>query len=539
MSRLKTLEAGFYPELLPDYGGKAEDIINAAKAWTSLRTNQEILENVRRRERRDMQRRSGGPKLVSSDVRYELREIHKSPFQKQVMQKLQKLQKNSNAKQLLFERVQQAKKSRPLSPRLNSERDILLENMWLCDDVEKCRTYWEDVQKMKKTKDAEQISSALVVSSKHMPKPPGETHSHSKMLAKIGNRSRKLRAKLHQAKERRKRLEKERLLFFREKKTLAQRKRKECLRSAIIKVVVYVRCGKVLLELLEDMRMRNRDNEMIFLAALRIQKQWKRAKSSEEGVKYRNAVEVVRKFASIAVKNRRKNKEQRAARIISWFLSSFEKSNFQTIMRNYRSKVVNCQRLYNDYVEISRTRLRALGVLWDRVEKEKLRHERQHALEVVRRREMHMQECSRTSKYFERSKRAVSPSATLAKAVDLGIKMFQRVPKDVKKQILRNHLKDVRRDFKRRWIEFVKSRKFLQTQSRFVSVEDVRRVLHADTDGELSMLLEKKSAEPRDSARMAPMMLLFSKSSGEHMSELIDRARQIVDEKVVNAFSVG
>lgn len=92
----------------------------------------------------------------------------------------------------------------------------------------------------------------------------------------------------------------------------------------------------------------------------KIQKNWRKKRVVKAGRHYRHAVYLIRSFVQICKSNMIHKRVRRKANLIRWVFLEMETSNFQKVVKNYRDKVVKCQRLYRDFKTVSEMRLQVL-----------------------------------------------------------------------------------------------------------------------------------------------------------------------------------
>ena len=105
-------------------------------------------------------------------------------------------------------------------------------------------------------------------------------------------------------------------------------------------------------------------------AARVIQRKWSTSMERTRGKMFRKAVRVVRKHSIKAVYKRSQEKRVQSADRIIDFLGLYEHVNFIKVMRNYRFRVICCQRFLRSFNMISRARMKLLLQKWDVVENE-------------------------------------------------------------------------------------------------------------------------------------------------------------------------
>ena len=123
-------------------------------------------------------------------------------------------------------------------------------------------------------------------------------------------------------------------------------------------------------------REENRKKKEKAEAAAKIQRKWAKRKETQKGKRFRRSVKVLRRYCHALAFTRRYNKKKRSADMIKLFLKQYESSNFIKIMRNYRYRVIQCQRYWRSFVSITKQRLKLLALHWDKKVKEKSRKDR-------------------------------------------------------------------------------------------------------------------------------------------------------------------
>lgn len=656
------MKAGFHEELLPTWGGKAQDILRQPKCWSSKTATQRRLRAPRASASSALTAGDGpavgngatglslpgskpgggklgllddgdalelvldgggdgtlavdGPAATSADAgpgpgrggergsgagRVRRRWRNEVSALDRVMNRCEELRCNPDALAELQERVQAAR-ARRKGGSGGRGRNLVLENKWLNDDKHACLAYWERVAALQQRIEQAPGPAAKALLYEAWPQPPPHNHSRAHAAAKLRSRAVIKERRLVVARAKRESSEKERLeellKTLNKKELVAEKKRRldvaNRLHDALYTVVAAALTARALGERAQEVRQRTEHLTLVMAAACKIQRRWKRSKATEQGLQYRNAIRVVRRFAKIAVRNRQASKKRRAADMIKWFLSVYENSNFQLVMRNYRYRVVHCQRYFRSYVEATRHRLKALGVLWDRVERERLRHEHHKVISQMRkgraggsrasggygaagtsggitaplepkavlpaggalgsqprkakrRKDGHGRVGARAAVCPESKRESgvssvgqtvtgggttAATGANLAAAVELGMHVHQRVPKNIKRDVLREYLARCRNQFRRRWREYCRTRNITKAQSRLVTVEDVRAAIHSSQEEMLSILDRKMSEQ--DGAKQAPALNLFAQTTEQVMNELIDRGRVLVEDQFLD-----
>lgn len=95
---------------------------------------------------------------------------------------------------------------------------------------------------------------------------------------------------------------------------------------------------------LEKERRRRAAQKEVASAASRIQRKWNKQKRQKKGRRVRNAIKIIRRTCLALAFTRRARKKADAADMLVSFLRQYENANFIKIMRNYRYKVIQCQR---------------------------------------------------------------------------------------------------------------------------------------------------------------------------------------------------
>lgn len=103
-------------------------------------------------------------------------------------------------------------------------------------------------------------------------------------------------------------------------------------------------------------------------SSLTIQRLWKKKRASHENEKYKKTIKTVRRFIGLLRVRLKNTQLQRKADLISWVLADIETSNFQKVVKNFRSKVVSCQRSFQTYQKVSESRERALKKLFRKID---------------------------------------------------------------------------------------------------------------------------------------------------------------------------
>lgn len=482
-------------------------------------------------------------------------------------------------------------------------RKLVIENKWLCDDKETCMGYWREIHGLKRQiteTEAKQDKLRLLAL---WPTPPEENQSRQKRENKILERGAETNVRIVETQLRRKQLDEERqeelryLINRREMATEFKRKleRSMQLRAALCKLVIVAKAGKEISLCLEAVQAQNQERRRKLVAAAIIQRRWKSTKAAETGAQYRNAVRVIRRFAVQAVELRRKRKLRDAVNIIHWFLTAYENANFQMVMRNYRYRVVNCQRYFRSYVEITKQRSRALKILWDKIEREKIKTERTRAIAVMRK--TRLKEPS--SKTIRSSQEPMNPGTTgnqrsrgdlhnnnvqpnqgrkrnqalrqirvngsdrsmlsmhpglyeqvstrstlvsggnstsLIAAADLGINVHRKVPKDIRRKLLKEYLETTRTGLKEQWKRYCRSRNTTAAEARLVTVEDVRSAVHAKHNMDLASVFTKRG-EAQAEKQVPPFMKLYTYAVEGDMLALIEKGRAMADEQFLNVLN--
>ena len=147
-------------------------------------------------------------------------------------------------------------------------------------------------------------------------------------------------------------------------------------REVLTKIVVLGVSHHVWKFALWEGREENRKKKEKAEAAAKIQRKWAKRKETQKGKRFRKSVKVLRRYCHALAFTRRYNKKKRSADMIKLFLKQYESSNFIKIMRNYRYRVIQCQRYWRSFVSITKQRLKLLALHWDKKVKEKSRKDR-------------------------------------------------------------------------------------------------------------------------------------------------------------------
>jgi len=473
----------------------------------------------------------------------------KSVAEVRVLEKYEKIRASPEEQKALLQRLHNRRKKR------TSGRNILLENKWLCDDKTVCKEYWTKIYEYKEEiRNASTQSEKISLYSK-WPVPPDENMSKEKVADKVKQRGRNLEMKVQQAISNHDQIQKERkdhLEFLSNKKRLLAFQKQEDLKNSRVysfvqTLVIQSQSTNIFAEKLQAIRLFNIEKQQMLESVTTIQKLFKQSRAAENGLKFRNAIKNIRKFAIIAAATRKRERLANASEIIHWFFAVFcyENSNFQKIMRNYRYRVVNCQRFWRSFDLVTKARVKVISKKWDRHEKEKLKWERQKVFQEVKRSEAGLSD-GRVSRSKQSGLKRLASSvglnnqgnnAALKAALELGIPIHKRVPKDIKYLLIVDYLHSCRKDFKMTWIEFCRARRVMKAQSRLVSMEDARLAIHVDTNDELLEMFHKKSKHD-DSAIRPPSMLLLTNTTVDVLNALIAKARRLVEEQLMDVLTV-
>ncbi|CAK8994384.1 Uncharacterized protein SCF082_LOCUS3917, partial [Durusdinium trenchii] len=471
-------------------------------------------------------------------------------------------------------------------------RNLVVENKWLCDDRKACAAYWEEVRSMR-----EQVKEAPTIQDKIQlysmwPHPPAPNHSRAQVEDKVKKRAAALAARVARAKALKREQDSLRQEVLLQKVNKKEQQFEEAraqeaasrVYGILAPVLVHAKAAALLAQHLLTARDKAEEIKKMKRSAQMIQRRWKSSKSGETGLKFRNAIKVMRRFAKMAVKARNEDRKQRSAETIRWFLAQYENSNFQKVMRNYRIRVIKCQRYFRSYVAVTKARLKVLGMKWDRVEREWIRTDKHKALQEVKRveegerrdtkrgtiamaigepglgglspsrprQQRSGRRQSNTSNFRRQLSRKPSVgvgigmnlglgtgkglSGALAMAAELGIHVHRKVPKAIKRDIIKAHLSHQRVLYKQRWREHCRSRNIMKAQSRLMTVEDVRSVVQAQSDAELLLVLDKK-LESQEENHDAPFLKLFGDTTTAVIRELVDKGRAIADEQILQVLN--
>ncbi|GBG28023.1 Hypothetical Protein FCC1311_042462 [Hondaea fermentalgiana] len=486
MSGFVRAEAGFHAELLPTWGGNAKDILDQPKCWSIANATGQSAN------------------VLDED---EVRERYAAGAVKRVEKRFEELRQDPGRHHALLQKI--ARVRREQRPTLAYGRSHVVENKWLCDDRETCIAHWRELADLRaRIVNAESKRDKIQLLAL-WPSPPEENQSAERRLARISDRAAETADRIEDARRRRDELEIEReqeLMYLtnRREVTADLKKRVERamrLREALCKLVVMAKAGSALSSRLSATQMENIERRRMVLAAAAIQRRWKDTKASAVGAQYRNAVRVVRRFAVRSAAIRRRRKTEDAANMIYWFLTAYENANFQMVMRNYRYRVVNCQRYFR-----SETSLLS-GVA-----------------------------AQLSEQASTRSTLCNTSAGALAAAMDLGMHVPRKVPKEIRRRIIKEHLEQLRAQFKEQWKKFCRSRNNVAAEARFVTVEDVRTAVQAVSPTELDSMLAKRG-EDSEAEQRPPLFKVFSNTTEKVMLDLIERGRAIVEDQFLDVLS--
>ena len=485
----------------------------------------------------------------------------------------------------LHDRVNVYKRQQAIKlKRLSNGRNIMMENMWLCSSKEACEKYWRRLKALDfRVQQCTSVEDQIRLYAQ-WPHPPGNTHAPGARKSLIRQRALKHAEKVAGAKKARQQLETERIehlkFVMNKKEYLLEQKRKEehaALKIASFKLMMsnIVLASRVQVfekRLIEERLKRQKRSQEI----AKIQRNYRKSKAHIQGKRYRAAVKAVRKFALIATFTRRLKRKKKSADIIRLFLSQYQNADFVKLMKNYRYRVIQCQRMFRSYREITKARLKLLTLKWDKLERERIRSEQRHAKAevlkasrkasqanvekrksalkrgstaknfVARKSTLHFAlagmktPASSLRRKLSKAQKINSNIAAFAAAAELGITVYSRVPIKIKRGIIKDMLISRRGHFKammnrKRQEAVVKNR-----EENMISVDDVKRLLTTSSKEEETKLLEEKFGFDFDKTRLGPMLMLLLKSvTNEVMNEYIDQGRQAADDELLNRIGSG
>ncbi len=487
----------------------------------------------------------------------------------------------------LLERIKKYKDANSFGKR---ERNLIIENKWLNSDKKACVEYWNDIRALR-ARIAQTDSIDLKIGLYGLwPTPPAPNHSQKDVAKKFKARGRELERRIQETRNRRERQDEERLervhALLNKKETEAEEKRAHekatRVHAALWPIIVSSHAALALEQAVQEVLAKTAEKRLQHQMASVIQNRWRKTRAPKNALQFRNAISVVRRFAKKAIERRQVKKVDRSIKIIHWFLTSYENSNFQKVMRNYRYRVISCQRHFKGYQSITNARLKALSLKWDQVEKDKMRVERQKLMSQMRNQQIEMPRGGLGAAGFDGNAinqngsqshgkmlrqgtvkqirsgppggpMSRQPTSRLGAGAAGGLKggpasnmmhmgggaapimpnMPRKVAKDIKREILLAYLKTQRLNFKAYYQNHARARKYMEAQSRLMTIEDMRSVVRASSDSEMRKVYDRKVEENKGNSTR-PFLSILTNTTEAILGELIEQGRQMVSEETID-----
>ena len=303
-----------------------------------------------------------------------------------------------------------------------------------------------------------------------------------------------------------------------------------------------------------------------------IQRKWTKTREQEKGRKYRKAIAVVRRMTLHKVVKRLQLKKSDAANMVVNFLGQYDNTNFIKVMRNYRFKVIRCQRFWRTFCAITRARCRLLMLKWERVEGEYWKREKERMHARNRKRSMFLDNSARgASNAHETGQHARHQELNLETQLrhkmqllaqmsnspkahahnHIKVKMDAavvskevvrvRVARSVKMAILVRLLHDRRMNFRNQLLEKKRQLVVQQRESQMLNIADARTMMKMDKEVSTDFITDKVSVDTGAAMLNAVFLMLSSinRRTWMHTVEkaILDKAN--MDNKVTSSTAEG
>ena len=303
-----------------------------------------------------------------------------------------------------------------------------------------------------------------------------------------------------------------------------------------------------------------------------IQRKWTKTREQEKGRKYRKAIAVVRRMTLHKVVQRLQLKKSDAADKVVNFLGQYDNTNFIKVMRNYRFKVIRCQRFWRTFCAITRARCRLLMLKWERVEGEYWKREKERMHARNRKRSMFVDNASRgASNAHETGQHARHQELNLETQLrhkmqllaqmsnspkahahnHIKVKMDAavvskevirvRVARSEKTAILVRLLHDRRMHFRNQLLEKKRMLVVQQRESQMLNIADARTMMKMDKEVSTDFITDKVSVDTGAAMLNAVFLMLSSinRRTWMHTVEKAILAKADRDNKVTSPTAEG